>query len=152
MKPLNPMKLVVDTDVVLDHLRARSSPSVLRTVMREVLCYTTVFNAVELFGRVRNAAERRAVVDALGAMKILGLNAKTAPGIGAILRKGRRRPLQAVLIGGLCKESRLALLTGRPEQYRGIRGLVVIPSRGIRPGRRAAEILRRARARQAGVH
>lgn len=134
-------KLVIDTDLLVDHLRCAQPPSVLRVAMGEFLCYTTVFNAVELFALARNARERGAMEDMLGGMRILGLNAKSAPQIGEILKASRRRDLNAVLIGGLCRESRLGLLTGRPGAYRGIRGLRVIPSRVIRPGRSASEIL-----------
>jgi len=138
---MNAPKIVIDTDLLVDHLRCERAPSVLRVAMGEFLCYTTVFNAVELFALARNARERGVMEDALGGMKILGLNAKNAPQIGEILKVSRNRDLNAALIGGLCRESRLGLLTGRPGAYRGIKGLLVIPSRTIRPGRSAGEIL-----------
>jgi predicted nucleic acid-binding protein len=120
-------KVVVDTDLLLEHAAGTADgPSRLRRLMAQALCYTTVFNAVEAFGLCVTARERQAVEDAMSAMKILGLNAKHGKAIGAMTaRRGRAADLP-VLIAGLCRESRLPLVTGRPERFRGMRGFEVI--------------------------
>ncbi len=125
-----PRKVVVDTDVILEHLTlsGRGTKSVLRRAMSKYFCYTTVFNVIELFGICENWREIRAVEDVLGAVKILGLNGRSGKTLGLVVRRARRMKLRDfdALIGGLCVESRLPLLTGRPENYRSIRLLRLV--------------------------
>ncbi len=124
-------KVVIDTDIILGHLtgsmnsRKSSEPSLLRKVMSRYFCYTTVFNAAELFSMCRTSAERNAVEDAMAAMKVLGLNGKSARNIGLhISRSDTKRVLDiGGLVAGLCLESHLPLLTGNGSRYRGIRSL-----------------------------
>lgn len=120
-------KVVVDTDLLLEHVAGTAAgPSRLRRMMAQAFCYTTVFNAVEAFSLCATARERKAVEDTMSAMKILGLNAKLGKAIGALTaRRGQAADLP-VLIAGLCRESRLPLVTGRPERFREMRGLEVI--------------------------
>lgn len=121
-------KVVVDTDLLLEHVLGSKDggPSRLRRLMSQAFCYTTVFNVVEAFGLCRTERERRAVEETMSAMKLLGLNAKLGKSIGAIAaRRGRPADLP-VLIAGLCRESRLPLVTGRPQAFRGLRGLEII--------------------------
>ncbi|HTO92766.1 MAG TPA: hypothetical protein VMM80_00300, partial [Bacteroidota bacterium] len=73
---MNDARLVVHTDVLLDHLCGSAHPSALRVAMGRFFCYTTVFQAVELFAAMRTPRARRAAEDAMSAMKILGLNPK----------------------------------------------------------------------------
>ena len=65
-------KLVVHSDVLLDHLRGADHPSILRRTMGLFFCYTTVFQAIEVFAGMRTAVERRWAEDAMSAMKLLG--------------------------------------------------------------------------------
>ncbi|MGB2867486.1 MAG: PIN domain-containing protein [Bacteroidota bacterium] len=129
-------KIVVDTDIFLEHLLHKSpgeGSSLLRILMRGYFCYTTVFNAIELFSLCRTEAESRAVEDSLHAVKILGLNAKSARRIGLLFspaRAKRTRDLDT-LIAGLCHESRLPLVTISTGRYRGIRPLQVLPARQL---------------------
>jgi predicted nucleic acid-binding protein len=123
---MTPQRLVVHTDILLDHLECRRPPSVLRRVLRLYFCYTTVFSAMELFGRAETPAERRAVEDVLGAIKTLGVNARNARRYASLLSEHRGRAWQDLLTAGLCLESRLPLLTGNPRPFRGIRGLELV--------------------------
>ena len=77
-------KIVVDTDVLLEHLVHREGASCLRKAMNTFFCYTTVFNAIEAFSAARSEREIQAVDDAMSAMKVLGLNAKSAKAVGKI--------------------------------------------------------------------
>ena len=129
---MNEPRLVVHTDVLLDHLRGGAHPSALRLAMSEFFCYTTVFQAVELFAAMRTGAERRAAEDAMSAMKILGLNPKKAPMYGALFAAHPRKRATDLLVAGLCLESRLPLLTAREGDFRGIRGLALIAPRSVR--------------------
>ena len=125
-------KLVVHTDIILDHLTCASGEaSVLRRTMEHYFCYTTVFNAIELFSLARTPTEKEAVNRSLGAMKILGLNAKGAPEYGMLLA-GRSNPsYDKALVAGLCIESRLPLLSLRPQDFRWAKGLRLMSPRMV---------------------
>ncbi len=122
---------MVDTDIILDHLTStpafvsRGKPSLLRRAMAQVLCYTTVFNAAELFSICRTSSERNVVEDVLASMKVLGLNGRSAKNIGLHVSRSRTRRTvdTASLVAGVCLESRLPLLTGSGSRYIGIRSL-----------------------------
>ena len=117
-------KIVVDSDIIIDHLTTTEPESALRRVMKEYFCYTTVFNAAELFAAARSKKELQAVEDALHAMKILGLNGKSAKNIAGTLRAARGA-LNG-LIAGVCIESRLPVVTMDPKRFAGIKKLEVI--------------------------
>ena len=125
-------KIVVHTDVLLAYLTHRSAgPSVLREAMSRWFCYTTVFNAIELFSIAKTKEETCAIGEALSAMKILGLNAKQAPKYGTLFGSAKKGAALNLLTAGLCLESRLPLLTARPAAFRGVKGLVVITPREL---------------------
>jgi predicted nucleic acid-binding protein len=111
--------------------------------MMKFFCYTTVFDAIELFSAVRTAGERRSVEDAMSAMKILGLNAKFAPRYGDLFPANRSLTALQVLIAGICLETRLPLLTSKVTVFRRVKGLSVIPVSALSPEANAAEILSR---------
>jgi predicted nucleic acid-binding protein len=130
---MTPQKVVVDTDVILEHLtmavsEGRGRKSVLRSAMSKFFCYTTVFNVIELFGLCENEKQSHAVESALGALKILGLNGKSGRAVGSVIHRTRTRGLRDfdALIGGICVESRLPLLTGRAKNFHGIKTLRVM--------------------------
>jgi len=134
-------KLVVHTDVLLAHLRGSDHPSVLRKAMGIFFCYTTVFQAIELFSVMRNAQERTHAEHAMSAMKLLGLNPKNAALYGGLLAAHPGRRPMDLLVSGLCLESRLPLLTGERKNFAGIRGLTVVTPGMITAGTNAADIL-----------
>lgn len=135
---MTPKKIVVHTDVFLDHLAGERSPSVLRLAMRRCLCYTTVFQAMELFSLARTERELREVENTMAAMKLLGVNPKNARLYGKLLAARQRNSLHEgmagawnILIAGLCIESRLPLLTERKREFAGIKDLQIISPRMI---------------------
>lgn len=121
-------KVVVHTDLFLDHLTGRTAPSRLRRAVGNYFCYTTVFHAIELFSLARTEKEARAVEDAMAAVKLLGLNPKNARRYGRLLSGATRTTPWNVLIAGLCLESRLPLLTDRADDFVGINGLTILPT------------------------
>ncbi|HAV23865.1 MAG: hypothetical protein A3H45_11265 [Ignavibacteria bacterium RIFCSPLOWO2_02_FULL_55_14] len=121
-----PRKVVVDTDLLLSHVAA-GGPSALRRLMSAAFCYTTVFHAIEAFGVCRTPKETAAVEDTMHALKILGLNAKSGKNIGMLFTSSTKRRDLHALAAGVCIESRLPLITGRPAVYRGIGSLELLP-------------------------
>jgi predicted nucleic acid-binding protein len=126
-------KIVVHTDVLLDHLRTSRRPSALRVAMGRYFCYTTVFNAVEVFALAGTKRERERALDALGALKVLGFSSRSALRVGGLVARYRRRRRQDVIIAGMCLEAGLPLLTAQPGAFGGIKGLrVVTPAQVMR--------------------
>lgn len=124
-------KLLLDTDVFRAHLQEQTGPSALRLAVGRYVCYTSVCTALELFAGAQSAAGRRQVEDALGAVKILGINARNAPRYGRILRSMRHPDPLAAMVAGLCLDAGLPLVTDRGENFRGITGLRCVPTRAL---------------------
>lgn len=138
---MNAPKIVIHTDVFLEHLRGSRRPSVLRDAMTKFFCYATVFQAMELFSLAESERECRAIEDSMAAMKIMGLNPKQARRYGALLTSAKRLDTLNVLIAGLCLESKLPILTDRRGDFRGVKGLVIVPTRLISKCESGQEIL-----------
>lgn len=139
-------KLLVHTDIFLGYVLHRGAEaSALRRAMMKFFCYTTVFNAIELFSLARTEPERRVLESAMSAMKILGLNAKSAKIYGDLLSQASDALTMPLLIAGVCLESKLPLLTDQPDLFHTVRGLKVIRPSLITEQASAAEILSRAK-------
>ncbi|HLA99823.1 MAG TPA: hypothetical protein VJO14_00430 [Bacteroidota bacterium] len=120
-------KIVLDTDIFTAHLAAkRSEFTALRSALSEYFCYTTVFNAVELFAAARTTREKKTVEDVLSSVKILGMNGRNAGKFAGLEGFGRPAiPLEA-MIAGICIEARVPLMTYRSGIYRKYRNLKVV--------------------------
>ncbi|MDE3057726.1 MAG: type II toxin-antitoxin system VapC family toxin [Bacteroidota bacterium] len=127
-------KIVVDTDVLADHLVQRNGVSILRAMMGSYFCYTTVFNAIELFALAKSGKEIRAVADAMDAMKILGVNSKSAAALGRLLARTRARniPDSTALIAGVCIESKLPIVTLNPKRFFSVKEVKVLHARALK--------------------
>lgn len=134
-------KIVVHTDVFLGHLYGIRQRSVLREAMTKFFCYTTVFQAIELFAVARTDSERKAVEDSMAAMKVMGLNPKQASRYGTLLKRSERLNTLHVLVAGLCIESKLPILTDRRGDFRGIKGLTIVPTKLVRQFESGREVL-----------
>ena len=130
-------KVIIHTDVLLDFLTHKgSSPSILREAAQKFFCYTTVFNAIELFSFARTARERTAVEDAMRGMKILGMNAKSAKRSGTLLAGAKNLSIINAMVACLAFESKLPILTRNPQEFRGVKGLDVLSTGMLRRERR----------------
>lgn len=120
-------KVVVHSDIIIDFLlHQKNSKSILRQLLQTYFCYTTVFNAIEIFSLARTKDERTNVENAMSSMKILGLNPKNSQAYGSLLAKGLNLGRMNTLIAGLCLESKLPIITNRPNEFKGVKGLVVL--------------------------
>jgi predicted nucleic acid-binding protein len=129
---VTPEKVIVDTDVILDHLLADASgETVLRKLMRTYFCYTTVVNAAALFALASSTRQRTAIEHALGAVKILGINARSAKQFGNLLRTYPRLGVVDSFLAGICLESRLPLCTFAPQRFSAVRKLRVLPAHSL---------------------
>lgn len=117
-------KIVVDSSIIADHLITEQNESILRGLSKEYFCYTTVFNAIELFAVSKSLKETQAIEDALSAMKVLGINSKSAKNIAAVVSSTTRD--FSALIAGVCIESKLPILTLNPKRFSRIKNLQVV--------------------------
>ncbi|MBI3189174.1 MAG: hypothetical protein HYZ33_00855 [Ignavibacteriales bacterium] len=124
-------KLVLHTDIIIEHLISRKTKdSVMRQALQRYFCYTTVFNAIEVFSLVKTKSERTIVEDTMSAIKILGLNAKSAPNYASLVF-GNSLVRMNALVAGLCLESKLPILTRKPSEFRKVKGLMVVTPNDI---------------------
>ena len=139
---MNRPKIAIHTDIIVEYLihHGKHAPA-LRIAMMKFFCYTTVFNAIELFARASTGPERNAVMAAMGAMKILGLNAKQAVRYGSWFSENPGIKPIPMLIAGICMESKLPLLTGDVAAFRGISGLRLIKASALSGEATAEKIL-----------
>jgi predicted nucleic acid-binding protein len=120
-------KVVLDSDILASHLTAPPSEfTALRSALSEYFCYTTVFNAVELFAAARTASEKRKVEDVLSSLKILGMNGRNAKKFAALEGFGRASVPLETMIAGICIEARLPLMTARRGAYGKYRNLKIV--------------------------
>ncbi len=138
---MNVPKVVIHTDVFLEYLTGARQPSVLRLAMSQFFCYTTVYQAIELFALAKTEEEIKAIEDSMSAMKVMGLNPKKARMYGELISSNKKTSVWNILIAGLCLESRLPLLTDRKKDFRGIKGLTIIPTKFLREHKSGSEII-----------
>ncbi|MCZ6775877.1 MAG: hypothetical protein O7D34_05420 [Ignavibacteria bacterium] len=138
-------KIIVHSDVFLEHLCGDRYPSILRQAMSKFFCYVTVFQAIDLFSMAKSTREYMAVEHSMSAMKILGLNPKNAKRYGQLLAAAKGLERWNVLVAGLCLDSRLPILTDRKQDFRGVKGLVVIPTKLVGKFESGEEIMNAAR-------
>lgn len=126
-------KIIVDSDILLDHVITKQKFSLLRKLHHKYFCYTTVFNAVEVFSAAKSKKEIQIVSDAMQALKILGLNAKSAKNIAPIIAKFRSAGKTELcgLIAGIAIESKLPIVTLHARRFAKFRGLRIIDAKTI---------------------
>jgi predicted nucleic acid-binding protein len=125
-------KVIIDTDVVVDYLLAGpAEETAFRKLMRGYFCYTTVVSAAALFALASSKKQRMAMEDALGALKILGINARSAVSFGDLLRTHPRLSVSDCYIAGICLESRLPLCTFTPRRFSAVRKLTLLPASSL---------------------
>ena len=136
-------KVVVDTDLILSHVMQEEGASLLRKAMNMFFCYTTVFNAIEAFSVAGSEKEIKAIDDAMSALKVLGLNGKSAKGIGKTIStlKTPSGDIYPVLMAGICIESKLPILTMNPGRFSRIKHIRLINARLLDRYSTPAEIL-----------
>lgn len=113
--------------------------------MGKFFCYATVFQAIELFSMAKTKEERAVIEDSMAAMKLLGLNPKNARKYGELIASKNRVDRWNMLIGGLCLESRLPLLTARSRDFAGVKGLLIVSPSLVAKYATGAEVLKAIR-------
>ncbi|MEK7263607.1 MAG: PIN domain-containing protein [Bacteroidota bacterium] len=136
-------KVVIHTDIVLDYLTCDDeASSLLRLAHNNFFCYTTVFNAIELFSLAETQKEKQAIEDSLASMRVLGMNAKNAMKYGELFSEYDHLRRFNALIVGLCLESKLPILTTRTDEFKKVKQLHIIPAGYLRKYKTAEEIFK----------
>lgn len=123
------MQFLIETDVLREYLVSRSS--LLRSALREGVCYTTMYNALEIFRLAKNEAEREVVKNMLSAVRVLGFNYRYAEQFALIIKEVEAQSDTEItereaLIIGMAKTSKLTILTREYfDRYKSLRGVDV---------------------------
>ncbi len=117
-------EFLIETDILLEHLMwNKKGQSTLETIMQKGVCYTTVFNASEIYFNVHNEEERKAVDGLFMALKVLGLNGRYGLFVDEYSKKVNT--VRDALMCVASKLNRLSIVTFQKEKY-SKSGIIVI--------------------------
>lgn len=121
---------LVETDILADFL-TNPGETILRKALKSGTCYTTMYNALELFHAARTDEERDAVKKMLMAVRVLGFNFRYAEQFSEFARSieertGQRLSQRETFILGMTYVSKLTVLTQEYHDRYASLGAVVI--------------------------
>ena len=129
------MQFLIDTDVLRDYLIARKEEeTLLRKALTKGVCYTTMYNALELFRAAGNKEETDAILQMLMVVRVLGFNSRYAQSFAEAsqeieMKTGISITHREAMMIGMAKISKLTILTkeffGR---YKGMEAVAVLSS------------------------
>lgn len=107
-------QFLIETDVLREYLVSRNS--LLRSALSEGVCYTTMYNALEIFRLAKSEAEREVVKNMLSVVRVLGFNYRYAEQFASIIIDIEEKSKTDIteretLIIGMAKTSKLVILT-----------------------------------------
>jgi hypothetical protein len=122
-------QFLIETDLLKEYLVTRNS--LLRAALSEGVCYTTMYNALEIFRLARNEAEREAVKNMLSVVRVLGFNyryaeqfARTSREVEEVMKTDLTE--REALIIGMARVSKLVILTREYyDRYSSLGGVEV---------------------------
>jgi hypothetical protein len=105
---------LIETDVLHEYLVTKNS--LLRTALSEGVCYTTMYNALEMFRLAKNEGEKEVVKNMLSVVRVLGFNYRYAEQFALIINEIEEKSKtilteREALIIGMAKTSNLTILT-----------------------------------------
>ena len=122
-------QFLIETDVLREYLVSHSS--LLRSALREGVCYTTMYNALEIFRLAKSEAEREVVKNMLSVVRVLGFNYRYAEQFALIIKEIEGQSdtditEREALIIGMAKTSKLTILTREYfDRYTSLHGVDV---------------------------
>ena len=123
--------ICIDTDVLIDLLRAQETEAIKELEREEAILMTTVINSFELYYGAYKTKKRdaniSAVKDLLKRLVILQMSEEASEVAGAVLcdleSKGQMIDFRDVLIAGIVIVNDAALLTRNLDHFKRIEGL-----------------------------
>lgn len=118
------IRLLVDTDVLIDYLNAGDHSALLEN-SRNRIYYSIVTRKELLAKQGLRADEREAIDDTLRRFRVIPLNRAITDRYSLLRQQHRRLEKEDALIAATALVQRLPLMTGNWRHFRDIRGLVL---------------------------
>jgi hypothetical protein len=124
-------QFLIETDIIVEHLTydETAGRSVLEYLMEKGECFTTVINSAELFFNVSDNMDRDNVMNAIKALKVLGLNSRYSLNISDFFNKVAS--VRDALMCSVAKNNDLPIVTIKPEKYEHS-GIQIIDARRLK--------------------
>ena len=126
------MQFLIETDILREYLvAAKGEETILRKALSNGVCYTTMYNALELFRAAGGKDENDAVMQMLMVVRVLGFNSRYAQSFAESAQEIENRTgivlsQRELLIVGMAKASKLTIVTNDLyERYRSV-GIVSV--------------------------
>ncbi len=126
------MQFLIETDILREYLvAAKGEETILRKALSNGVCYTTMYNALELFRAAGGKDENDAVMQRLMVVRVLGFNSRYAQSFAESAQEIENRTgivlsQRELLIVGMAKASKLTIVTNDLyERYRSV-GIVSV--------------------------
>ncbi|GBD90427.1 PIN domain protein [bacterium BMS3Abin04] len=125
----NKIEYLVETDILLDHLKNHSnSLSVLEKAMSSGICFTTVINSSELIYSVNSKNEKDILLSLLNALKVLGLHSRYSLYVDEYI--GKVLSVRDAIICTVAKLNKLLILTDDTKKFENS-GIKVLTSKDL---------------------
>lgn len=129
------MQFLIESDVLREYLIAvKEESTLLRKALSKGVCYTTMYNALELFRAAGTKEETDAILQMLMVVRVLGFNARYAQSFAEVTSEIEKKSgitpthREAMMIG-MAKISKLSILTKDFfERYNGMEAVPVLCS------------------------
>jgi predicted nucleic acid-binding protein len=129
------VQFLIETDVLREYLIApKGEETVLRKALSSGVCYTTMYNALELFRACSSKEETDAVLQMLMVVRVLGFNSRFGQSFAEIAgeiekESGIILTHREAMIIGMAKASKLTIMTKEFfERYTSVKTASVVHS------------------------
>ena len=129
------MQFLIETDVLREYLIAgKGKETLLRKALSKGVCYTTMYNALELFRAAKTKEDSDAILQMLMVVRVLGFNARYAQNFSAATAEiekqtGLSVTLRESMMIGMAKISKLSIVTiDFFERYNAMKAVPVLCS------------------------
>ncbi len=113
-------QILIDTDILLQHLTTKDDVSILMKLMTKYDCFTTVINAIEVYEFVGSKDKKLANMVLYG-LKILGIHSRYSEMVADLIEnqkiKRRKWNLRDALFVMMSLQNKLFITTLNPEKY-----------------------------------
>lgn len=113
-------QILIDTDILLQHLTTEADVSILMRLMAKYDCFTTVINAIEVYEFVGSKNKKLANMVLYG-LKILGIHSRYAEMVADLIENQkinkRKWNLRDALFVMMSLQNKLPITTLNPKKY-----------------------------------
>lgn len=113
-------QILVDTDILIDHLITNDHESTLMKLMKKYDCFTSVINAIEVYGFAGTENKKFADMLLFG-FKVLGIHSRYAEKVAEMIefqkKLNKNWNLRDALVVMMSIQNKLVLATFNSEKY-----------------------------------